>query len=150
MSSKALVHDVQQICFSSGLCFFCCLNHLTKNVREALLHHMCPNPLTPDSPTSGAVTLISKGQTSIMLPLSINDPCLHKGGCILLWRALVLSLPCPKVTAGAAGIGSSQGQSTIIKDLSGKDHKTEELSVCVYLFPPKARIQCYLDITELY
>lgn len=62
LSSKALVHNVQQICFSSGLGFFCCLNHLTSNVREALLHRMCSNPLTPDSSTSGAVTLISKGQ----------------------------------------------------------------------------------------
>lgn len=39
--------------------------------------------------------------------VSIGDSCLHNGGCsplcTLLWRAFVVSLPCPKATAGAEG-----------------------------------------------
>lgn len=130
------MRNFQQICFSSGLCFFCCLNHEKCERSSSAL--MCSNPLTPDSPTNGAVTSISKGQTSIMLPLSINDPCLHKGGCSLLWRALVLSLPCPKVTAGAGGLAAVRDKTPSLRiclEKITKQKNCQPVSVCSLLRP---------------
>lgn len=90
--------------FPLGYVSFCCLNHLTKNVRGVLLHHVCSNPLTPDSSTSGAVTLISKGQTTfIMFPLFPHTTLVSTMVSAAHCSGEPLFSPCPEVNAGAEG-----------------------------------------------